>query len=122
MDLFRKKFKSKNYNLAFIFVSDDPKWGKEKIANKRGSKNLFFVGNPSDTYGGFDLGLLARCNHTIQSYGTYSYFAGFLAGGLKIIPQHFAKYRIQKNANSSFLLKNPLENPLPELYFLDDLP
>ena len=30
---------------------------------------------------GYDLSLLAACNHTIQSYGSYSFWAGFLAGG-----------------------------------------
>ena len=38
---------------------------------------------------GYDLSLLAACNHTIQSYGSYSFWAGFLAGrgaGKRITP------------------------------------
>ena len=58
MAIFKKKFPSKKYNLAFIYVSDDIKWGKDKIASKKGSKNLFFVGNPQDEKGQFDLALL----------------------------------------------------------------
>ena len=123
MAMFKKKFPSKKYNLAFIYVSDDPDWGKERIATKKGSKNLYFVGNPTDEFGQYDLALLASCNHTIQSYGSYTFFAGFLAGGLKIVPQHFAEYRTKtEGANATqFLKKNPLDNPLPELYFFDYL-
>ena len=36
---------------------------------------------------GRDLAILARCNHTILSYGTYSFWAGYLSGGLRIIPK-----------------------------------
>ena len=35
---------------------------------------------------GMDLALLASCNHTISSYGTFSFWSGFLAGGKRIIP------------------------------------
>ena len=122
MDLFRKKFPSKSYNVAFIYVSDDPEWGKAKVANKHGRKNIFFVGDPSDKFGQHDLALLAGCNHTIQSYGSFSFFAGFLAGGLKIVPQHFPQYRTRLEVNATnFLNLNPLDNPLPELYFFDNL-
>ena len=47
---------------------------------------MFFLGSDNSAS---DLALLANCNHTIQSYGTFSYFAGFLANGYKIIPEHF---------------------------------
>jgi hypothetical protein len=30
---------------------------------------------------GRDLALLAACNHTILTYGTFGFWAGFLAGG-----------------------------------------
>ena len=33
-----------------------------------------------------DLALLANCNHTILSYGTFSFWSGFLSGGKRIIP------------------------------------
>ena len=36
---------------------------------------------------GRDLAILARCNHTILSYGTYSFWAGYLSGGLRVIPK-----------------------------------
>ena len=118
MSLFRKKFPKKKYNLAFIYVSDDPQWGRQYIMNKKGSKNMFIIGDPLDADGKNDLALLAICNHTIQSYGSYSYFAGFLAGGLRIIPEHFEEY---DNLKANILKKDPLENVLPELYFLEGI-
>ncbi len=39
---------------------------------------------------GMDLALLAACNHTILTYGTFGFWAGFLAGGgngIRILPQ-----------------------------------
>ena len=118
MSLFRKKFPKKRYNLVFIYVSDDPEWGRQYLKNKKGSKNLFIIGNSSDADGKHDLALLASCNHTIQSYGSFTYFAGFLAGGLRIIPEHFDEYDPLK-ANP--FKKNPLGNPLPELYFFEGI-
>ena len=35
---------------------------------------------------GIDMATLAICNHTILSYGTFSFWAGFLSGGKRIIP------------------------------------
>jgi hypothetical protein len=32
---------------------------------------------------GVDLATLSQCNHTILSYGTFSFWAGFLSGGLR---------------------------------------
>ena len=67
---------------------------KELPQKKAASKNLFFIGDPTDLKGQYDLAILANCNHTIQSYGSYTYFAGFLANGLKFIPENFAEYRL----------------------------
>ena len=36
--------------------------------------------NEKQTAAGLDLALLASCNHTITSYGSYSFWASFLAG------------------------------------------
>jgi hypothetical protein len=51
-----------------------------------------------------DLALLAACNHSILTYGTFGFWAGFLAGGGKgkrIIPQ-------AKMASLLFIFKNTL--------------
>ena len=105
--------------MAFVYVSDDMQWGLDKIATKRGgSKNVFFLGSDNSAN---DLALLANCNHTIQSYGTFSYFAGFLANGYRIIPEHFSEYRTDQHLNIPLLRRHPFEEPLPELYFFDHL-
>ena len=67
---------------------------KELPQKKAASKNLFFIRDPTDLKGQYDLAILANCNHTIQSQGSYTYFAGFLANGLKFIPENFAEYRL----------------------------
>lgn len=67
--------------VVFIYVSDDMKWGRKALKNR---KNLFFLGcgdgNKVDCIGK-DLALLASCNHTITTHGTYSHWAAYLAGG-----------------------------------------
>jgi hypothetical protein len=42
---------------------------------------------------GHDMALMSMCNHTILTYGTFSYWLGFLAGGDVILPMHFPEYR-----------------------------
>ena len=37
---------------------------------------------------GVDMAILSKCNFTILSYGTYSFWSGFLSGGPKILPYH----------------------------------
>ncbi len=121
MDVFRRKF-GKSHNILFLFVSDDMAWGREKLSLRNKERDLHFVGasGNDETAVGMDLALLAYCNHTIQSYGTFSFFAGFFAGGLRILPQHFREYRRPKEKGSKLLDKNPLENPLPRLFFSED--
>ena len=67
---------------------------------------------------GLDLALLASCDHTITSHGTYSFWASFLAGngtGLRIIPQFNAKYRLASQ-HSAQLRKHPFKSNLPRFY------
>ena len=119
IDLFKSKFPAKKYNLAFIYVSDDLAWGKATIGAKKIAKNVFFIGEEDKDRGAYDLALLANCNHTIQSYGSFTYYAGFFAGGLKILPQHFKEYRTSDTAHLKQLKLNPLDHPLPRLVFFD---
>lgn len=115
IELFREKFPSKKYNLAFIYVSDDLEWGRINIGAKKGGKNVFFIGEEEESKGPYDLALLANCNHTIQSYGSFTYYAGFFAGGYKILPEHFKRYWTPHTYKPPSL--DPFENPVPRLYF-----
>ena len=86
-----------------------------KTSLKKGGKNVFFIGEEEESKGPYDLALLANCNHTIQSYGSFTYYAGFFAGGYKIIPEHFKRY--WRPHTYKPLSLDPFENPVPRLYF-----
>ncbi len=57
------------------------KWGRRKLKDQ---KNLFFLGC-GDGVGvdcvAKDFALLASCNHTIQTHGTYGTWAAFINQG-----------------------------------------
>jgi len=68
---------------AFLFVSDDMEWAKNNEI-LREEKNLFFegCGNGADwSCVGRDLAILAACNHTIQTRGSFGQWAAYLSGG-----------------------------------------
>ena len=67
---------------------------------------------------GLDLALLASCNHTITSYGTFSFWASFLAGngsGKRVIPGFSAQYRLTSQYSPQ-LRKHPFRSKLPRFY------
>lgn len=49
---------------------------------------------------GHDLAVASLCNHTIISYGTFSLWVGFLAGGIIMSPFHFPEYRYYCNVKN----------------------
>ena len=76
-------------NVAFLYVSDDMAWGKQNLGTP---KDLFFAGAGEnlDEKGvevvdpdaaSYDLALLANCNHTIITRGTFTMWAALLSGG-----------------------------------------
>ncbi|XP_078280580.1 galactoside alpha-(1,2)-fucosyltransferase 2-like [Rhinoraja longicauda] len=81
MTYFRNKYK----NVIFVVTSDGMDWCKQNINNSKG--DVFF----SDTSNspGQDLSILAHCNHTIMTIGTFGYWAGYLAGGETIFLDNF---------------------------------
>ena len=82
MFIFRKEFGNK---VAFIFVSDDMEWGRERLGGD-GTHDIYFVGRGEEDKGmnqndkvnltsfnsSVDFALLASCNQTISSRGTYT--------------------------------------------------
>ena len=70
-------------NIAFLYVSDDMKWGTKNLEDGD-DYDLYFVGD-GDTGNvesvGYDLAILARCNHTIITRGMMSRWGATLAGG-----------------------------------------
>lgn len=103
IDAYMRKYK----NILFVMVSDDMDWVKINIM-KRIPKGPLFIGGrgipDEDDEIGIDFAVLSQCNHSITSYGTFSYWSSFLTPGHSLHPSmvftHFGK-------------ANPLDYPLP---------
>ena len=120
IQLYRMKFKKENLQkmLIFVILSDDIQWVKNKLLPQGKDGDLYVGGEglPNDNESiGNDFALLANCNHTIESHGSFSYLAGAFAGGFKIKPRHFPKYREPKFRNNKFWNKSPLNSIPPRL-------
>ena len=72
MNYYIQRFK----NIIFIVCSDDVVWTKGAFKNSS-SINVELVHGPPAV----DLAVLASCNHSIITVGTFGWWAGFLAGG-----------------------------------------
>ena len=66
----------------FLVVSDDTRWSK---ANIKGEDVRFVSsGDP-----GGDIAILAHCNHTVVSSGTFGWWGGYLSGGTVVYFQNY---------------------------------
>ncbi|XP_075046950.1 galactoside alpha-(1,2)-fucosyltransferase 1-like [Mixophyes fleayi] len=83
MDYFRYKYD----NPLFVVTSDDMDWCKENINNSLG--DVHFAGDGNDISPDRDFALLAHCNHTIMTLGTFGFWAAYLAGGETIYLANF---------------------------------
>lgn len=72
---FRKRYREP----IFVVVSDDMQWCRRNIDTSPG--DVYFAGQGTSTSAGRDLALLAHCNHTIMTVGTFGFWAAYLAGG-----------------------------------------
>uniref|UniRef100_A0A670K1Z2 L-Fucosyltransferase n=1 Tax=Podarcis muralis TaxID=64176 RepID=A0A670K1Z2_PODMU len=75
MNYFREKYP----NPIFVVTSNGMEWCKENINASRG--DVYFSGDGRESSPGRDFALLAHCNHTIMTIGTFGFWAGYLAGG-----------------------------------------
>nr|XP_028560406.1 galactoside 2-alpha-L-fucosyltransferase 2-like [Podarcis muralis] len=75
MNYFREKYP----NPIFVVTSNGMEWCKENINASRG--DVYFSGDGRESSPGRDFALLAHCNHTIMTIGTFGRWAGYLAGG-----------------------------------------
>lgn len=95
MDIFREHFGEGK--VVFVFISDDIEWGKAALAPRNRAGDLFFASSPNNHADnssiGHDLALMSLCDHAILSYGTFSYWGGYLTNGSVITPLHFPEYR-----------------------------
>ena len=77
--------------VIFVVVSDDLAWAQQHMAVP--GLRVAFLGNTAGGQQavGEDLALLAACNHSIISYGTFGMWGALLAGGRVTISQTAAK-------------------------------
>ncbi|XP_069803424.1 galactoside alpha-(1,2)-fucosyltransferase 2-like [Dendropsophus ebraccatus] len=83
MDYFRQKYA----NPLFVVTSNGMDWCRKNIDNTLG--DVYFVGNGVESSPAHDLALLAHCNHTIMTIGTFGYWAAYLVGGETIYLTNF---------------------------------
>lgn len=83
MDYFRNKYN----NPLFVVSSNGMDWCKENINTSLG--DVFFAGNGNENSPGRDFSILAHCNHTIMTIGTFGYWVGYLVGGETIYLTNF---------------------------------
>ncbi|XP_074873001.1 galactoside alpha-(1,2)-fucosyltransferase 2-like [Carettochelys insculpta] len=100
-------FRAKYQEPVFVVTSNGMDWCRENIDTSRG--DVYFSGDGKESSPGRDFALLAHCNHTIMTVGTFGIWAGYLAGGETI---YLANYTLP---DSPFLkLFKPEAAFLPE--------
>ncbi|CAH1802835.1 unnamed protein product [Owenia fusiformis] len=62
-------------NIRYIICSDDPKWAREHL----NFPSTHFCPGESDS---MDLAILARCDHSIMSVGSFGAWGSYLSGGM----------------------------------------
>ncbi|XP_039366009.1 galactoside alpha-(1,2)-fucosyltransferase 2-like isoform X1 [Mauremys reevesii] len=72
-------FRAKYQEPVFVVTSNGMEWCQENIDASRG--DVYFSGDGKESSPGRDFALLAHCNHTIMTIGTFGIWAGYLAGG-----------------------------------------
>ncbi|XP_063798604.1 galactoside alpha-(1,2)-fucosyltransferase 2-like [Pseudophryne corroboree] len=83
MGYFRNKYK----NPLFVVTSNGMDWCKKNIDNSLG--DVHFAGDGLEGSPARDFALLAHCNHTIMTIGTFGYWAAYLVGGETIYLTNF---------------------------------
>ncbi|ELT96920.1 hypothetical protein CAPTEDRAFT_203292 [Capitella teleta] len=101
MDLMLKKYP----NAFFIVASNDMQWAKANLGSRANMMSPF-------TQPGDDLALLANCQHSIISSGTFSWWAGWLANGTTI---YYEDYPMKGSSLSEGLNRS-------EYYYKDWIP
>ncbi|VDM12894.1 unnamed protein product [Wuchereria bancrofti] len=83
MNYFRSRFE----NLIFIISSDNEYWVKTNI-NHTHKGEIYIV---SSGYREIDMATLVRCNHTIMSTGTFSWWTAYLTNGTTVYYNNWPK-------------------------------
>ena len=65
---------------VFVVVTDDPAWARRHITGPDVTYSLAHT-MPEEEAVGTDLAILAACNHTVLTYGTFGLWGALLRGG-----------------------------------------
>ncbi|XP_069492420.1 galactoside alpha-(1,2)-fucosyltransferase 2-like [Ambystoma mexicanum] len=80
-------FRNKYQEPIFVVASNDMKWCKQNIDASSG--DVYFSGDGNEHAPKRDFALLAHCNHTIMTMGTFGHWIAYLAGGETIYLTNF---------------------------------
>ncbi|XP_043915616.1 galactoside alpha-(1,2)-fucosyltransferase 2-like [Protopterus annectens] len=83
MSYFRTKYKG----CLFVVASNGMGWCKKNIDASKG--DVHFLDNGNEKLPWKDFSILAHCNHTIMTIGTFGYWVAYLAGGETIYLSNF---------------------------------
>ncbi|XP_075695071.1 galactoside alpha-(1,2)-fucosyltransferase 2-like [Rhinoderma darwinii] len=72
-------FRNKYQNPIFVVASNGMDWCKQNMNNSYG--DVYFAGDGIEGSPARDFAILAHCNHTIMTFGTFGIWAASLAGG-----------------------------------------
>ncbi|XP_040285860.1 galactoside alpha-(1,2)-fucosyltransferase 2-like [Bufo bufo] len=72
-------FRNKYQNPVFVVASNGMDWCKQNINNSLG--DVYFAGDGNEGSPARDFALLAHCNHTIMTFGSFGIWTAYLAGG-----------------------------------------
>ena len=85
LDYYRRRFA----DALFIVCSDDLDFVTERLRAKQ-SDDIVIAGNRDIGDPGRDMALLAACNHSVVTVGTYGFWGAYLAGGTVLVPDEKA--------------------------------
>ena len=115
MDALVEKLEKKRRKVIFLIVTDDPVLvHKTMMPRFKKSYNAYLTGSGhvnNRISVGLDLAIMAQCNYTILSYGTFSFWSGFLSGGPKLLPVHYLGNKIKWNGDQPKSFQHPFFLP-----------
>ena len=85
LDYYRQRFA----DALFIVCSDDLDFATERLKAKD-NDDIVMAGNRDIGDPGRDMALLAACNHSVVTVGTYGFWSGYLTGGTVLVPDEKA--------------------------------
>ncbi|XP_038668163.1 galactoside alpha-(1,2)-fucosyltransferase 2-like [Scyliorhinus canicula] len=80
-------FRSKYKDVVFIVTSNGIDWCRKNIDASKG--DVYFLGDGNESKPQRDFAILAHCNHTIMTIGTFGFWVAYLAGGEVIYLTNF---------------------------------